>query len=50
MKTKKTYQVIKNIGYPEAEVVLTTTSEAKAIEEVMNLDSRGYPSDYIVKK
>lgn len=46
----KTYQVIKNNGYPEAEVVLTTKSEARAIDKCLDLDSLGYPSTYVVKR
>tara|TARA_R110002153_G_scaffold57600_2_gene158281 strand:- start:3 stop:155 length:153 start_codon:yes stop_codon:yes gene_type:complete len=50
MNTKKTYQVIKNRGYDDAEVVLTTTCEYEASEEMMQLNSLGYPSTYRLKK
>lgn len=43
---EKIYEVIKNVGYPEQEIYLTTTCPYEADEAVMNLDSRGYPSTY----
>ena len=48
--TKKIYEVIKNVGYPEQEVYLTTECIYEADEAVMNLDSRGYPATYRLKK
>ncbi len=51
MKTaKKIYEVIKNVGYPEQEIYLITDCPYEAHEEVMNLDSRGYPAKYRIKK
>ena len=46
----KTYEVIKNVGYPEQEIYLTTNCPYQADEAVMDLDSRGYPSTYRIKK
>ena len=50
MKTKRIYEVIKNKGYNDEEVVLTTTCVYEADEEMMNLDAQGYPSTYRLKK
>ena len=47
---KKIYEVIKNVGYPEQEIYLITNCPYEADEAVMNLESRGYPSTYRVKK
>jgi hypothetical protein len=46
----KLYQVIKNVGYPEAEIVHTTNSINRAYDMVLELDQRGYPSTYILKR
>ena len=50
MKTTKIYEVIKNAGYEDQEIVLTTTCVYEAHEEVMNLDAQGYPSKFRLKK
>lgn len=50
MKTTRIYEVIKNKGYNNEEVVLTTTCVYEADEEMMNLDAQGYPSTYRLKK
>ena len=46
----KIYQVIKNRGLENEKIVLTTNCEYEAHEEMMNLDSHGYPSTYRLKK
>lgn len=46
MKATKIYEVIKNAGFEDQEIVLTTTCVYEADEEVMNLDARGYPSKF----
>ena len=50
MKENKIYEVIKNIGYSDEEVYYTTNCKYEADEEAMNLNSRGYPSTYRLKK
>lgn len=50
MKTTKIYEVIKNAGYEDQEIVLTTSCVYEADEEMMNLDAQGYPSTYRLKK
>jgi hypothetical protein len=49
-QSKKIYEVIKNVGYPEQTVYMTTECPYEADEQVMNLESRGYPSTYRLKK
>ena len=50
MKTTKIYEVIKNRGYQNEEIVLTTNCVYEADEAVMDLDAQGYPSTYRLKK
>jgi len=49
-QSKKIYEVIKNVGCPDETVYMTTDCPYEAHEEMMNLDSRGYPSTYRLKK
>ena len=46
----KFYQVIKNVGSPDATVVHTTTSKSRALDMVLDLDQLGYPSTFILQR